>query len=169
MSSMVRMKQPHRANDGAAIKEVMDPVLPHCYAALRVESKIIPLGLRLGGALLFMAWTGGGRQGFPNNTTRTRDFGRVCAMEHIHAREYLDEGDLFIVSCEYWCNVLVMDDSNYATYNSGGTYHYRGGYYKRFPARIPVPSSGFWNVVIDFGGDWPSSSFHYGIQTLKRS
>lgn len=90
-------------------------------------------------------------------------------MQHIHAREYLEEGDLFVVSCEYHCNVQVMDDVNYSIYNSGGSYRYWGGHYKRFPARIAVPSSGYWTVVIDFGGDWPSSSFRYGIQTLKRS
>lgn len=90
-------------------------------------------------------------------------------MQHLYAREYLEEGDSFIVSCEYSCNVRVMDDSNYRIYNTSGRYHFYGGHYRRLPARIAVPSSGYWTAVIDFGGRWPTSRFRYGFQTLKHT
>lgn len=87
-------------------------------------------------------------------------------MDFIHGREYLDEGDIVVVNCSHQCNVLVMDDANFSSYRTGGRFEYRGGHYKRFPARIPVPYSGFWNATLDLGGG--SANIKYGISYVKK-
>ena len=83
----------------------------------------------------------------------------------IHGREYLEEGDVVIVNCDYQCNVLVMDDSNFSSYRSGRGFSHYGGFYQRLPARIRVPHSGHWNTVIDLGGG--SANIRYNIGYLK--
>ena len=88
-------------------------------------------------------------------------------MNFIHASEYLDEGDVVIVTSSHQCNVCVMDDSNFANYRSGRRFTYYGGHFTHFPVRIPVPSSGHWNVTLDLGGG--SANIRYNIQYLKRA
>jgi hypothetical protein len=85
----------------------------------------------------------------------------------IHARDFLDDGDVVIVDCDYQCNVLVMDDSNFSSYRSGGQFQYHGGHFKRFPARVRVPHSGHWNTVIDLGGG--QATVRYNIRYFRRA
>ena len=87
-------------------------------------------------------------------------------FDFIHDRQYLAEGDIVIVNCDHQCNVRVMDDSNFSSFRSGGRHHYHGGFYKRLPARITVPSDGYWNVTIDLGGG--RANIRYSINYLKR-
>lgn len=67
----------------------------------------------------------------------------------IHSRDYLQSGDIFVVNCTHQSNVLVMDDHNFRTYQRGGRAQYYGGFYRHFPARIAVPHSGNWNVLLE--------------------
>lgn len=87
-------------------------------------------------------------------------------MQFIHAREYLNGGDVVIVDCSHQCNIRLMDDSNFSSFKSGRRHSYYGGAYKMFPARIQVPHDGNWNVTIDFGGG--SANISYSIKYLKR-
>jgi hypothetical protein len=86
-------------------------------------------------------------------------------MQHIHAREHLDARTSVRVDCDHQCNVMVMDDANYARYRRGDRFTYQGGFCRRFPALIGVPRSGHWNVVLDLGGG--SARFRYGISYLN--
>ncbi|MBI3675945.1 MAG: DUF1883 domain-containing protein [Proteobacteria bacterium] len=83
----------------------------------------------------------------------------------VHAKEYLNAGDVVIVNCDHQCNVLVMDDSNFNSYRNGSQCRYFGGFFRRLPARVPVPHSGNWNVVVDAG----QGQFRYSIQYMKRA
>ena len=85
----------------------------------------------------------------------------------IHAREWLDEGDVVIVNCDHQCNVRLTDDTSFRSFRSGGRHTYYGGHYKYLPARIIVPSSGYWNVTIDLGGG--RANIRYDISYLKRN
>jgi hypothetical protein len=87
--------------------------------------------------------------------------------DFIHAREYLDEGDVVVVNCDHQCNVLVMDDSNFRSYQRGGQFTYYGGWRTRFPTQVGVPHSDNWNTVIDLAGG--RANIRYNIQYLKRS
>lgn len=49
-------------------------------------------------------------------------------------------------------NVRLLDSSNYQNYRSGRKHRYYGGLIKRSPARIPIPHSGTWYVVVDMQG-----------------
>jgi hypothetical protein len=87
--------------------------------------------------------------------------------DFIHAREYLNDGDIVVVNCDTQCNVLVMDDYNFDSYRRGGQATYYGGFYQRLPARISVPSTGYWNVVLDLGGG--QANIRYGFSYIKRN
>lgn len=58
-----------------------------------------------------------------------------------------------------------MDDRAFQSYRSGRQYTYYGGFYKMLPAKIPVPSSGFWNVVLDLGGG--EATIRYGFSYIR--
>jgi hypothetical protein len=49
-------------------------------------------------------------------------------------------------------NVFLVDSSNFSSYKNGRRYTYHGGNVTRSPARLGVPRSGHWYLVIDFGG-----------------
>nr|WP_241833420.1 DUF1883 domain-containing protein [Stutzerimonas balearica] len=72
-----------------------------------------------------------------------------AAMKFIHQRELLDEDDLVVIECDQPCNVRLMSDKNFRAFKNGGRHSYIGGAFDRFPARIRVPSAGFWNITLD--------------------
>src|SRR5687768_13690054 len=49
-------------------------------------------------------------------------------------------------------NVKLMDSSNFQSYKSGRQHRFYGGQAKRSPVNLPIPHSGHWHVVLDFGG-----------------
>ena len=85
-------------------------------------------------------------------------------MGHIQGREYLNNGQSVQVDCDTQCNVMVMNDHNYNQYRSGRNTTYYGGFYDRFPAIIPAPHAGYWNVIIDLGGG--SANIKYSISVI---
>lgn len=85
-------------------------------------------------------------------------------MSFMHKREYLNEGAVVVVNCTHQCNVMLTDDTNFQNYKQGGQFRYHGGFFKRLPARIPVPHSGYWNVTLDLGGG--SASIRYSIDVI---
>lgn len=87
-------------------------------------------------------------------------------MNFIHAKEYLNAGDVVQVDCSHQCNVMLTTDSNFQNYRRGNQFSYYGGHYKRFPVRIKAPSNGHWNVTIDLGGR--SANIQYSINVIKR-
>ncbi|WP_430765387.1 DUF1883 domain-containing protein [Pseudomonas citronellolis] len=70
-------------------------------------------------------------------------------MKFIHKREHLNEGDLVVIECSRTCNIRLMTDANFRSFKNGARHVYHGGAFERFPARIRVPSTGFWNVTLD--------------------
>lgn len=70
-------------------------------------------------------------------------------MKYIHQREHLNEDDLVIIECSQPCNIRLMNDANFRSFKNGGRHTYHGGAFDKFPAKITVPSSGFWNITID--------------------
>lgn len=49
-------------------------------------------------------------------------------------------------------NVRLLDSTNYQSYRSGRKHRYYGGLVRRSPARISIPRSGTWYVVVDMQG-----------------
>jgi hypothetical protein len=87
--------------------------------------------------------------------------------DFIHSREYLEEGDLVVVNCDTQCNVMLLTDLDFESYRRRDSYHYHGGHFKMFPARIGVPSSGNWNIVLDLGGG--QANIRYDFSYIKRN
>ena len=70
-------------------------------------------------------------------------------MKFIHQREHLEEGDLVVIQCSQPCNIRLMNDANFRAFRNRGRHSYHGGAFIKFPAKIRVPSSGFWNITLD--------------------
>ena len=49
-------------------------------------------------------------------------------------------------------NVRLINSSALSAYKAGRRYKYIGGYAKRSPVTLTIPSSGHWYVVVDLGG-----------------
>jgi hypothetical protein len=71
------------------------------------------------------------------------------SVKFIHQREHLNEGDIVVIECSNTCNIPLMSDANFRSFKNGGRHTYHGGAFDRFPAKIVVPSTGFWNITID--------------------
>ena len=70
-------------------------------------------------------------------------------MKFIHQREYLKEGDTVIIQSSQACNIRLMSDANFRSFKNGGRHTYHGGAFEDFPAKIKVPSTGYWNITLD--------------------
>lgn len=86
--------------------------------------------------------------------------------EHLHADFHLDEGDIVHVTIDHQANVMLLDDSAYYSYRSGGRFQYHGGHYDVSPINIAAPSTGHWHVVIDLGGR--SGTIRHSIKIIRR-
>ncbi len=70
-------------------------------------------------------------------------------VKFIHQREHLNEDDIVVIECSNTCNIRLMNDANFRSFKNGGRHTYHGGAFDRFPAKIVVPSTGFWNITLD--------------------
>lgn len=73
-------------------------------------------------------------------------------MNFLHYEFDLGADDAVEVTLDKQANVRLMDDSNFAAYQSGRQHHYYGGLAKSSPVRLAAPHAGHWHVVIDLGG-----------------
>jgi hypothetical protein len=74
-------------------------------------------------------------------------------------RRQLSQGDMIVVECDRQCNVRLLDDYNFEQFQKGRQHRYYGGFYRMFPARLVVPKSGHWNIVIDLGGQRETAKY----------
>jgi hypothetical protein len=88
------------------------------------------------------------------------------SADFLHQREHLERGDVAVLMCDTQCNFMLLDDANFSAYRSGSRFDYYGGHFRRFPARIVVPRSDYWNVVIDLGGG--GANIRYSLSFIKR-
>ena len=68
-------------------------------------------------------------------------------MNFIHAREYVSSDQLVRIDCDTQCNVMLTSDTDFENFKRQESYRYFGGFFKRFPAFIAPPHSGYWVSV----------------------
>ena len=73
-------------------------------------------------------------------------------MTHLNYELDATLGDTAEVRFDRAANIMLLDATNHAAYVSGRKYRYYGGYATTSPARLAIPASGHWHVVIDLGG-----------------
>lgn len=73
-------------------------------------------------------------------------------MQFIHSRRHLQQGQIVQLDCDTQCHFMLLADADFAAYQLVRAFRYHGGTFKRFPAQIPVPSTDYWNIVIDLAG-----------------
>lgn len=61
-------------------------------------------------------------------------------------------GATAVVTLDKQANVRLMTASNYRSFMSGRRYSYQGGKATRSPARLAIPRSDHWFLVVDLGG-----------------
>jgi hypothetical protein len=49
-------------------------------------------------------------------------------------------------------NVILVDSLNFDRYRLGRPFLYEGGFFTRTPARLQIPWTGHWYLIIDCGG-----------------
>ena len=86
--------------------------------------------------------------------------------DHLHKRLHLNDGDVIEVDSDTQANVILTTDSDYANYKAGRSYHYYGGFFTHFPARLAPPHSGDWNVVLDLGGG--QATVRHSMRVISR-
>lgn len=89
---------------------------------------------------------------------------RPPKMRFIHQRRELKKGDIVQLDCDTQCNFMLLSDRDYAAYQQVRRFKYHGGTFKRFPARITVPETGPWNIIIDLAG--AKSEIQYNITVV---
>jgi hypothetical protein len=85
-------------------------------------------------------------------------------MRFIHQRRHLEKDEVVQLDCDTQCNFMLLSDADYAAYQQLRRFSYNGGTFKHFPARITVPASGIWNIIIDLAG--AKSEIHYNITVV---
>ena len=74
-------------------------------------------------------------------------------MNFLKTEVSADRGDVVEVTLSgNAANVKLLDASNFASYQRGQAHRYYGGFFTSSPARISVPTTGHWYVVVDLGG-----------------
>jgi hypothetical protein len=98
------------------------------------------------------------------------------SMKFVHQREHLNEDDMVVIECSQLCNIRLMSDANFRSFKNGGRHTYHGGAFDRFPAKITVPSTGFWNITIDTSGrkmdshaNGRKAPFTHSIKIVRRT
>jgi hypothetical protein len=76
----------------------------------------------------------------------------VPKMRFIHQRRHLQKDEVVQLDCDTQCNFMLLTDRDYTAYQQLRRFTYTGGTFKRFPARITVPATGDWNIIIDLAG-----------------
>ena len=86
-------------------------------------------------------------------------------MDFLQSELDLMEGDVVEVTLDSQANVMLLDSTNFSTYQGGGSYRYYGGHAEKSPVRLTVPRSGKWHVVVNLGGY--AGSVRAGVRVLQ--
>lgn len=73
-------------------------------------------------------------------------------MNFIHTDFDGGPNDVVLVTLNHQANVMLLDDTAFSLYRSGGRFTYYGGWATNSPVQLRPPSSGHWHVVVDLGG-----------------
>ncbi|MFN2474892.1 MAG: DUF1883 domain-containing protein [Chthoniobacterales bacterium] len=74
------------------------------------------------------------------------------AMQFIHSRRHLEQSQIVQLDCDTQCHFILLTDADFAAYQLIRPFRCEGGTFKQFPAQITVPSTDYWNIVIDLAG-----------------
>ena len=73
-------------------------------------------------------------------------------MNFLHTDFSGGSENVVIVTLDHQANVMLLDDSAFASYRGGGRFTYYGGWATKSPVQLRPPLFGHWHVVVDLGG-----------------
>ena len=75
--------------------------------------------------------------------------GEIRSVNFIHWKVDVEKSCVAVVTLRgVECDVMILNRTNYERFRRGSSFEYRGGHYKRSPARLPLPDRGEWHVVV---------------------
>lgn len=69
-----------------------------------------------------------------------------------HSWDHLERGSVLVITLSGPAYLRLMDPENFAAFQDGDDYDFRGGLARKAPYRIKVPRSGPWFLAIDLTG-----------------
>jgi len=87
-------------------------------------------------------------------------------MKLLHTEFSGGPSDIALVTLDSQANVMLLSDTDFSAYLSGGSFHYYGGWATGSPVRLSPPSRGHWHVVVDLGGY--SGTVRAGVRIIRR-
>ena len=74
-------------------------------------------------------------------------------MDFVHYElANLTPGQTVEITLDHAANVLLLDKSNFASYQQGKPYKYYGGWITTSPYLLGIPYAGHWHIAINLGG-----------------
>ena len=73
-------------------------------------------------------------------------------MNFLHTEFSGGPGNVVVVTLDHQANVMLLDDSAFVSYRTGGRFTYHGGWATKSPVQLRPPSLGNWHVIVDLGG-----------------
>ena len=73
-------------------------------------------------------------------------------MNFLHQSFYAGPQDIVEVTLDKQANVMLLDGSEYDSYQKGKKFSYYGGLATKSPFRIVPPRHTQWHLVVDLGG-----------------
>jgi hypothetical protein len=73
-------------------------------------------------------------------------------MNFLHTDFQGGASEIVLVTLDHQANVMLLDDSAFSSYRSGGRFTYYGGWATASPVQIRPPRFDHWHVVVDLGG-----------------
>lgn len=69
-------------------------------------------------------------------------------MDFVHWQFNLKVGQVVSMTIDTQCDVFLVDDSNFSSFQYDGNFEYFGGAQKMRAVHIRVPRTGHWNLVL---------------------
>lgn len=98
---------------------------------------------------------------------------RCCAtmraMSFIYSRMTAGPERAIIVFLQHQANVFLMEEAEFENYRFGSLFRCRGGWCRRAPVRLAIPSQAKWCVVVDLAGQDLDISAYVEVVTLREA
>lgn len=90
-------------------------------------------------------------------------------MSFIYSRMTAGPDRAVIVFLQHQANVFLMEAEEFENYRFGGLFRCRGGWTRRTPIRITLPSRSTWCIVVDLAGQDLEISAYVEVVSLREA
>ncbi len=88
-------------------------------------------------------------------------------MNFLHSQFDGGTDSIAEITLDSQANVMLLDETNFRSYQRGSTFRYIGGWAKQSPVRLSPSHHGHWHIVVDLGGY--SGQVRAGIRVFQHN